>query len=126
MIAYLLFLHFVSDFILQTRYMATNKSIRVSVLLEHLAIIGLTFVIGLSPLTGLLRATAYTGINIVIHGLIDWNIWNVYKYWVGRRLGTKRLDGFRYWEDHLFYVTIGFDQLLHALTLVLFAPLLFN
>ena len=27
----------------------------------------------------------------------------------------------KYWEDHWFYTTIGFDQLLHVLTIILLA-----
>ncbi len=59
-------------------------------------------------------------INAVIHGVIDWNIWRAYKMYVSASHDLANLGGsdYKYWEDHLFYVTIGLDQFLHMTTLV--------
>lgn len=115
------FLHFVADFILQSREMGKRKSTDILFLVAHL---GIQFFVFL-PFFGLKFAL----LNALIHGLIDWNIWKLYKYSVLKRskngsslgiwdVGTE-LANFKYWEDHLFYTTIGFDQFLHTLTLIL-------
>jgi hypothetical protein len=68
--------------------------------------------------------------NTIIHGIIDWNIWRLYKAYVHAAIrknpkhplftdGTE--EPWKYWEDHWFYTTIGFDQLLHTLTIVALA-----
>lgn len=133
MIAKLLLLHFIADFVLQPREMGKKKSQDVKWLLGHLAIQFAIF----APFTSILFALA----NCAVHGLIDWYIWRGYKWSVAFRnpvpwhlrvevepepthqefeatwwLGVKA--SWKYWEDHLFYTTIGFDQLLHGLTLV--------
>lgn len=83
-----------------------------------------------SPINAILFATA----NAVIHGIIDWNIWRGYKYtvkiWMQNNpdhQATKhylKTGEFKFWEDHVFFTTIGLDQLLHGLTLVLLAGVL--
>lgn len=125
-IAKLLLLHFVADFILQPREMGKKKSSDVRWLLGHLAI---QFVIFL-PFTSLLFALA----NCAIHGVIDWFLWRGYKWFVIKRLYDHGPDGnndpdhplwvkgeWQFWNDHWFFTTIGFDQLLHGLTLVFLA-----
>jgi hypothetical protein len=79
-------------------------------------------------------------LNSLIHGVIDWNIWRLYKASAYYRI-KKEADAFtisqeeknkwmaesgknwQYWNDHLFYTTIGFDQLLHGLTILAMAGL---
>lgn len=151
-IATLLMVHFVADFLLQSREMGTKKSSELKWLMAHLAIQFIAFVIILSPLYGL-TGIVFAALNAVIHGVIDWNIWRGYKWSVARRLydeqGNPWVEGkskgfplhslmsdvdhsfippqppqWRYWLDHWFYATIGFDQLLHALTLILLAGIL--
>lgn len=136
-IGYLLILHFISDFVLQSRRVAVEKSTRFNVLLEHLGVIGLVFAIGMAPFTinGMLKPVetlSFAGLNILAHGLIDWNIWRIYKKFTawqiakGNREDLLPSDTYEYWKDHYFYLTIGFDQLLHALTLVLLLKLYIN
>jgi len=103
---WLIVTHFVSDFVLQTRKIATTKSSNPVSLLIHVGIIWAAF----SPF-GLREST----INALAHAVIDWNVWRGYK-WIRRREDPVT---FKYWEDHLFYTTIGFDQMLHLLTIVL-------
>lgn len=148
--------HFVADFLLQDREMAKNKSVKPGVLYEHLSIqVSSMFLFLAFPFMikfggpGLLMAAFFSVFNGIIHGLIDWNIWKLYKINAYNRIKkkgrelfdsctgplsliTKEEDpegflkacerveetGFKYWEDHLFYVFIGLDQLLHGLTIV--------
>lgn len=73
-------------------------------------------------------------VNAAVHAVIDWNIWRGYKFYTrrmilaGRRphlLTVKRIPKdkdpmsvYMFQEDDNFYITIGFDQLLHALTIL--------
>jgi hypothetical protein len=127
----LLVVHFIADFILQSREMGKKKSQEVKWLLAHLSIQFLAF---------LFFGWKFALANAAIHGVIDWNIWRLYKLFVSKRfavvdafnhpLFTKQspvssaAPEFRYWEDHWFYATIGLDQLLHGVTLVLLAEIL--
>lgn len=148
-LAYMFVLHFIADFLLQSREMGKNKSSNYTYLFKHLAIIfGIIFV-GLVPFLGLKLAFVISFYNAVIHGVIDKNIWNLYKAfviwkmkrdsfkwtWMNGNLNipheeraAKKLEEiqseFKFYEDHWFYATIGFDQLLHALTIIALAGLL--
>jgi len=120
-------LHFIADFILQSREMGKNKSSSYKWLGLHLLIQFLVFLpIGLK----------FSLCNAIIHGIIDKNIWNLYKFSAYLRIkkmveplyyseeNKKHLfekfgKEWKYWEDHLFYTTIGFDQLLHIGTIVM-------
>lgn len=135
LICYLLLIHFLADFMLQPREMAKKKSTEFMWLAKHVLIINWCFAIGLLAF-GFPIHTAFffAGVNAAIHGVIDWHIWKVYKlcvtytiYQTLRKLGLEvtvaRLKeqgkAFPYWEDKWFYHTIGLDQLLHGLTLIL-------
>lgn len=133
---YCLFLHLVADFFLQSREMGKKKSSEKYWLYKHLSIQFAVFWVGLLPFTGIAIALYFALTNALIHGVIDWNIWKLYKYSVYRRLLKKVIStgarkdqyeagvashakNWQYWEDHWFYTTIGVDQFLHAATLVL-------
>lgn len=121
-------LHFIADFLLQSRNMGKNKSSNYLVLAEHISIIFLVILGGMAFLVPLKVAFQVSAVNAVLHGLIDKNIWNIYKaitsfrlFGIGNLSYQEKLDmtkNFKYWEDKLFYDTIGFDQLLHSLSLV--------
>lgn len=137
LLIWLMVLHFVADFILQSREMGKKKSSELKWLAYHLAIQFTVFC-----LVGWKFALA----NALIHGVIDWHIWKGYKIiahyrlmrradlssWMNGNLNIPHevrraekygelLKDFQYWEDHWFYTTIGFDQLLHMSTLVILA-----
>lgn len=139
----LIILHFIADFLLQSREMGKNKSSDWGYLTLHLLIQYIVFL----PVLGV----TWSLINALVHGLIDRNIWNIYKMWALNKINhevdvahdlallnakvnpvdfsfnpewknIKReelIKSFKYWEDHMFYTTIGFDQMLHMITLVL-------
>jgi hypothetical protein len=107
--------HFIADFICQPREMGKKKSYEPLWLLGHLAIQFVFF---------LFFGWKFALANAVIHGVIDWNIWRLYKLSVVKRhpqlnWNDKYQQGaWKYWEDHLFYTTIGLDQMLHGITLI--------
>ena len=99
-IIWLLFSHWVADFILQSDWMAQNKSKRWDALLAHCSVYGIALgILTLNPIFGL--------INAFIHILVDFF--------------TSRLNSYL-WdkkEVHWFFVSIGFDQFIHFVTLIL-------
>ena len=110
---YLMFLHFVADFLLQSRTMATNKSSSLKYLVQHVLIQFTVFTIGVFWLPPM-----YALANACIHGLIDWHIWRLYKFSVYLRDQEATTATWKYYEDHLFYTTIGLDQMLHVITIL--------
>lgn len=92
----ILVIHFISDFILQSSWMAQNKSKSNVALLIHASVYMIPF---------LLIGFWYALINSVLHGIIDYN--------------TSRLTS-KLWtkgEVHWFFVVIGLDQTLHFICL---------
>jgi len=109
-ISLLLISHFIGDFVLQSRKIATTKSSKLSSLSIHLVILFLSLI----PVTLLSKLPIYIPfIYCILHGLQDWFIWRGYK-----KLYTIRKSPPPYYEDHLFYTTIGLDQLLHTIILL--------
>lgn len=122
--------HFIADFLFQPRWMATGKSEKLAILIKHCqvqyivlsVILGIAFSFSAGP-SGVLKSLLIALINAGLHGVVDWNIWRGYKKFVGWRMKTGRLETvepakYPYWQDHWFYTTIGFDQLLHGLSLL--------
>jgi hypothetical protein len=119
--------------------MGKKKSIELPWLYKHLAIQFGIFFIGLVFFVGPVNALLFSVWNVVAHGCIDWNIWKLYKlsahYRIMKELSILKLPpeendfqqamyddkvaNWQYWEDHWFYATIGFDQLLHTITIIL-------
>ena len=127
LLVYLFALHFIADFLLQTRDMATKKSSDINVLAAHCGIQLLVICAGLTLFTSASQAFYMAFFNALIHGVIDWHIWKGYKLSVAKRfpeLNWKdpyQVSVYKYWEDSWFYSTIGLDQLLHVSTLALLA-----
>lgn len=96
----LFFLHFLADFILQPREMGKKKSSDFRWLFGHLAIQFLVFL----PFVGWRLSL----MNALAHGIIDRNIWNLYKFKV--KLQIKKevntlvknapLKFYKEWEQH--------------------------
>lgn len=123
---WLLFLHLIADFVLQPRSMGTKKSEDYAYLALHIGIQYIIFVAGLSLFMDTGTAVIFSLSNALIHGVIDWNIWKLYKLSVWKRhrsdIESIGLEEFKktwkYWEDYWFYLTIGVDQFLHGATIV--------
>jgi hypothetical protein len=95
---------------LQTRKIATTKSSALSSLLTHVSILFLSLI----PVTIIYGYPIYFPIiYCALHGIQDWFIWRGYK-----KLLSIRKNPPVYYEDHLFYTTIGLDQLLHTIALL--------
>lgn len=113
LVAWCFFLHWVGDFLLQSREMATKKSSEFIWLFRHISIIFIVFILGTQNLK-------FALFNALIHALIDGAIWNFYKFVQEPEIEYSRLEKreFRFWEDHLFWTFLGTDQLLHGLTII--------
>lgn len=97
-----LIIHWVADFIFQSDWMATNKSKSNKALLAHIGTYTLIMSIAfINPLFGI--------VNGAIHGVIDY---------VTSRITSKLYSK---GDIHNFFVVIGFDQLLHTITLIITA-----
>lgn len=93
----LLVLHFIADFILQSDWMAKNKSKSWSPLLSHIGIYTFCF---------LPFGIKFALINGLLHLIID--------YFTSRATSQLWARG----ETHWFFAVIGFDQLLHMISLI--------
>jgi len=105
-VLWILFIHWVADFVFQTDWQAKNKSSNSEALLNHTFIyscIWLPFsIINFGKFGGL-----FVLITFVIHTIQDY---------FTSRLNTKL------WKEnkvHYFFVSIGFDQFLHFAQLLL-------
>lgn len=121
----ILFLEWIGDFLLQSRGVAQKKSESLKHLFEHLFLLHLPIVFagqmfGFNPYDWAL----FLWCNIIIHGIVDWNIWKGYKYLVQKRLkgDEQALYNFKmrkdYAQDEMFYATIGLDRFLHVGTII--------
>lgn len=106
MIYYILFLHWVADFICQTDKMAKNKSTSWKWLSSHVIAYQGVLLIGLLPILGW-NFSAFLLLKFVfINGLAHFAIDAV----------TSRITS-KLWakgQTHNFFVVIGLDQLLHT------------
>lgn len=93
----ILFVHWVSDFLLQSNWMAQNKSKSLLALTTHTVVYAI-------PMT--LFGGLFALINGVLHFVIDFITSRITSY-----LWAKK-------EVHYFFVVIGLDQLLHAICLI--------
>ena len=96
----LLLLNFIGDFVLQSRYMAENKSKKIEVLIVHSLIYSLPF-IALCIYTTLEITMNYMYANMILHAVIDGI--------------SSRLTAYFYKTEnkYRFFVTIGLDQIVH-------------
>jgi flagellar biosynthesis protein FlhB len=102
----LLATHWFGDFVLQTNYQAAKKSKRLDALSLHVATYMATLFVAAVILFGLTLATlAFTTLNGGLHFATD--------YFTSRELSKLRAKQ----DWHLFFVVIGFDQLIHQVTL---------
>lgn len=113
--------HVLTDWILQDRETAKNKSNNYRYLLPHLFIIHLGLCVwGLASGLNFYDSFTFAILNAILHGVIDKHLWTGYKYIVVKRFPEVR-NGmpFEYWEDSWFYNFIAIDQLLHGICYVL-------
>jgi hypothetical protein len=113
----LLAVHWVGDFVLQSHWMSVNKSRRIDALAMHVAtytgtlLLGSALILGVRPMTPFLL---YVGANGFLHFVTDFV--------------TSRITS-RLWQqkrEHDFFVVVGFDQLIHQVTLAATLWYIFN
>lgn len=97
LVAWVFVFHFIGDFVLQSDWMAMNKSKRNIPLLTHIAVYGSCLLL-FGPLFALVNAGAHL-ITDFITSRVTSHLW-------ARN------------ERHYFFVVIGLDQLAHQLVLI--------
>lgn len=105
LIIYLLFLHWLADFVLQSDYIAQNKSKNNKALSFHCVVYYLVF------LFGTLNFWFALGLGL-IHFPVDY---------ITSRLNAKL---YKAGKNHEFFVSIGFDQFIHMVTILLLGKVL--
>jgi len=96
---YILFVHWVADFVMQTDEMAKGKSSSNKWLLAHTGTY--TLVMGILTLNPM-----YALINGIVHTIVD--------YFTSRASSKLWAKG----EVHNFFIVVGLDQLIHTITLI--------
>lgn len=100
-------IHFVADFVLQSNWMAVNKSKSFAALGSHVGVYTLVLLIaGMMMFNHTVYLYSFVLINGLLHFLTDFV--------------TSRINAELYKNEdkHNFFVMVGADQLIHALCLV--------
>ena len=110
LVLYLLFVHWLADFFLQSDWISQNKSISNRALSLHCLVYFMTFflcTLGLYPNGKAEFGPLFSLIVGLIHFPVDY-----YTSRVNKQLWDNK-------EVHYFFVSIGFDQLIHFATILL-------
>lgn len=106
--SYLFFLHWIADFVCQSRWIATNKSENPLVLTLHVAIYSLILFCGLAVLDlfDLGMLLGFVMVNALLHWATD--------------LVTSQINKYFYEKEdiHKFFCSVGFDQYIHSVCLM--------
>jgi len=105
-IVFIILLHFIGDFILQSSWMALNKSHNNRALLAHVATYTLVIFVG----SWVLWYKDPMDLNLII----AWTLTNGLLHFITDYI-TSRINS-RLWKlenKHWFFTMIGFDQLIH-------------
>jgi hypothetical protein len=136
-VIYLLLVHFIADFVLQTNEQASRKSTSIWYLLEHTISYSLTFWLAIGIVEGFtMKALEFYGITFVLHTATDYvtsrgtkKLWGNVTKWADEFTKTNyRLEYVKVKHAnavHNFFILIGFDQFLHFTQLMLTYYLLF-
>lgn len=102
---YIMLIHWIADFLCQTRWMAENKSKNLLALSAHVGIYMIVFGAACMPMLGLIPGILFALINGVLHFVVDFC--------------TSRVTTYFYQKQnmHAFFATVGFDQYLHFICL---------
>ena len=124
---YILFLHYVADFVLQPYQLSVEKSESYKALFTHVAIYTCTIYIGLLLVIDLELALKFAGLNFVFHFLVDWATSRVIsdnssKLLLDPDVSKPIHKRLRLWGP---ISLLGFDQLLHQSLLLISAYLIF-
>jgi hypothetical protein len=108
-IIFIMLIHFLADFGLQTHEQSQKKSISDKFLFYHVGVYSIVWFLALCgyPDTTLIGVVNFTMVSFVSHFVTDW--------------ATSRI-GKPFWEKQDFhngFVVVGFDQLLHYIQLLI-------
>lgn len=106
----IIIIHWLADFVFQTHWQATNKSTNNKALFQHvLTYVGIWFILlfGFYVKTNLINVLLFTLITFIAHFITDYF--------------TSRLNSYLWKKGdiHNFFVSVGFDQVLHYVQLFL-------
>jgi hypothetical protein len=106
----ILAIHFIADFIVQTRWQATNKSKRLDALTQHVTTYTLC----------LLATWAFVAAGVHAEPIAKWALLNGLLHFATDYLTSRRTAA--NWNNgapgKAFWVWLGFDQFIHAATLL--------
>lgn len=109
---FIIFAHWVSDWVLQSHWMASNKSSSLKALTLHTGAYTLSMLL-LCLGANQLYPTIFSAVTIIVWTLANGLVHGGIDFFTSKL--TARLWSEKDW--HNFFVAIGFDQLLHYLTL---------
>lgn len=118
LLIFIMFIHWLADFVCQPRKMAENKSKRISTLAAHAVVYGAVMLYSVLFLSLRYEAIGPTW-NVILFGLIN----------MGLHFATDGITSQftrRLWERqyvHGFFTVIGFDQFIHFTTLAITAKM---
>lgn len=106
-VLFILFIHFLADFGLQTNDQAVNKSTSDYYLATHVGVYSLCWLIAMYVLTGMMSfAFLFAFITFLAHFGTDYVTSRISKAYFGKN------------DYHNGFVVVGFDQLLHYIQLI--------
>jgi hypothetical protein len=132
--------HFAGDFLMQTRTMGRMKSKHAGWLMLHVLFVSLTILAAAGLVMDVKTAIIFTLLNAAAHAITDVALWRLYAFSAWKRrhntpweklpmpkemgstaenVKVRIKTRWKYWEDPLFYHTIGFDQFLHYAAIIL-------
>lgn len=104
----ILVIHWFADFVLQSHWMAINKSKKLEALLAHTGTYSVIWLIVMYMFTAnIVIAFEFMAVTFIAHTITDFF--------------TSRLNSYLWKKNdvHNFFVSVGFDQVLHYLQLFL-------
>lgn len=105
---YLFFIHWLADFVCQSRWMAENKGENPLVLTAHVAVYSLVLFCGMAilDLFDVALLIAFVACNAFLHWITDLLTSQVNKYFYNKQ------------DMHKFFCSVGFDQYIHSVCLM--------
>lgn len=112
--------HWYSDFMLQTRWQAENKSKNNIALSRHVGTYCLGFLV-------FLIVSSISGTGFTFKGIVLYVLANGALHWTTDYITSRCTSYFWNKKDvHSFFAVIGFDQFIHTSTLLATIPLLYK
>lgn len=105
---FLLFVHFIADFVLQTDWQAKNKSKSLVALGKHVSVYTLTLGVASLFLFGIsINVFIFILVNGILHFVTDFFTSRMSSHYFSRQ------------DWHTGFIVVGFDQFVHQITLAL-------